>query len=272
MIKKVGKGIGKGAVAVGKVALKGVKYLAKTENLIKIACAVLEYSGKSKDVYGLPNGNVLMVFKDLVTGIKGKEDPGANQVMGEKEGIGNKALAMSSLIFDEISKHLKIPTQNIVTHLDANALEAKRAQMFGQGLEFISRNKAWGTFLERMKNYSQGDSLISKFGVPYTEVSLKDDEKGDPFVTLDELLKLGTINEKDYQTCVDYLQRITIFLTEMFNQKKMELIDMKVEFGKDRNGNIMLIDELSMGSLRALINGEIASKEAIFEAFMKPQV
>ncbi|NLB31989.1 MAG: phosphoribosylaminoimidazolesuccinocarboxamide synthase, partial [Alcaligenaceae bacterium] len=53
------------------------------------------YSGKTKDLYALPSGNVLLVFKDDVTGTDGVIDPGANTVIGQVEGKGRKSLAMT---------------------------------------------------------------------------------------------------------------------------------------------------------------------------------
>ena len=80
--------------------------------------ARLEYQGKSKDVYGLPNGNVLLVFGDAFTGADGNEDPGANKNMGTKAGLGHKNLEVSSFIFEQISNCLGIPTQNVAVDLE----------------------------------------------------------------------------------------------------------------------------------------------------------
>lgn len=52
------------------------------------------YTGKTKDVYKLENGNVCLKFKDDVTGKDGVFDPGENQVGLTIEGAGNEALKM----------------------------------------------------------------------------------------------------------------------------------------------------------------------------------
>src|SRR5690606_23925726 len=58
------------------------------------------YSGKTKDLYALDNGNILLVFKDDVTGGEdGVIDPGANAVIGQVEGKGRKSLAMTDYFF-----------------------------------------------------------------------------------------------------------------------------------------------------------------------------
>ena len=58
-------------------------------------------TGKTKDVYKLPDGNVLLKFKDTVTGLPtGEMDPGGNQVVGTIEGVGNSALKISVHFFE----------------------------------------------------------------------------------------------------------------------------------------------------------------------------
>lgn len=243
--------------------------------------AKLEYQGKSKDVYGLPNGNVLLVFGDAFTGANGKEDPGANQNMGTKEGLGHKNLEVSSFLFDQITGALKIPTQNVSVDLENDILEAKRATTLGKGmgftidgkqytsagLEFISRNLAWGSFLKRNPSAAQGQDLKDKNGLPFVEVSVKNDEANDPFFTREEFIKMG-VSSGDYDKAIEYTKKITKFLTDILKKAGMDLIDMKMEFGKDTKGNLVLSDEISPGSLRAMIQGKSISKDEIHNHLM----
>ena len=53
------------------------------------------YKGKTKDVYGLEDGNNLLKFKDNVTGENGVFDPGANTVGLSIEGIGKSGLKLT---------------------------------------------------------------------------------------------------------------------------------------------------------------------------------
>lgn len=243
--------------------------------------ARLEFQGKSKTIYDLPNGNILMVFGDGFTGADGVEDPGANHNMGTKEGLGKRNLAVSSYLFSKISSNIKVPTQNVSVDLNLGMLEAKRAATFGKGLnfnvngtnhialglEFIARNKAWGSYLKRYPMQKQGDSLLDKHGQPFVEVSVKHDDAGDPFFSREYYIENG-IPAALFDKGVEYTQKIGEFLTKLFAEKGLELIDFKVEFGLDKNGELILIDEISPGSLRALRKGENTTKEEIHDALM----
>ncbi len=84
----------------------------------------LVYTGKTKNVYALDNGNYLLKFKDDCTGKDGVFDPGEN--------------------------------------LDDTTMEVLPAKVFGEGLEVICRNKAVGSFYRRYKQYcNEGDDLPS---------------------------------------------------------------------------------------------------------------
>ena len=62
------------------------------------------YTGKTKDVFELENGNYLLAFKDTVTGENGVFDPGANTVGLEIDGIGKQNLKMSKIFFEILRK------------------------------------------------------------------------------------------------------------------------------------------------------------------------
>jgi len=245
--------------------------------------ASLEYKGKSKDVYALPNGNVLLVFGDGFTGTDGKEDPGGNTNIGTKAGLGRKNLEVSAFLYDLIQKNLGIPTQNVAVDLQNCMLEARRAKTLGkgmtfqvggknfvgEGLEFISRNKAWGSFLKRNPEVKQGEPMTEKNGLPFVEVSVKSDEANDPFFTREQFIASGCVSGEDFDQAVLYTKQITKYLTELFAKGDMELVDMKMEFGKDNKGNLILTDEISAGSLRALSQGESVSKDEIHKRIME---
>jgi len=245
--------------------------------------AKLEYQGKSKDVYALSNGNVLLVFGDSITGTDGKEDPGGNTNIGTKAGLGAKNLEVSTLLYALIGKKLGIPTQNVNADLKNNMLEATRVEtlgkgakfkigdktIVGEGLEFISRNKAWGSFLRRHLEARKGAELTDKDGAPLVEVSIKNDEAGDPFFTREQYIKNGCVSEQDFDKATHYTKQITKLLTDTFAKADMELIDMKVEFGKDRKGKILLSDEISPGSMRVLSQGKEMTKDEIYTRLME---
>src|SRR5690625_6194116 len=98
----------------------------------------LKYSGKTKDVYALPDGNYLLKFKDDVTGEDGVFDPGSNTVGLTIEGAGRAGLRMTKHFF-EILKQQYIPTHYLDANLDDATMTVKPATMFGEGIEVICR-------------------------------------------------------------------------------------------------------------------------------------
>ena len=144
------------------------------------------YQGKTKDVYKLENGNVLLKFKDDCTGKDGVLDPGENSVGLTIEGIG-KANLETSIKFFEILKEAGIKTHYVSADVDNATMEVLPATVFGHGLEVICRLKATGSFIRRYGDYIV-DGTVLEGG--YVETTFKDDAKGDPLVTKDALVAL----------------------------------------------------------------------------------
>ena len=111
--------------------------------------------GKTKSVFDAGPGKVLLKFKDQVTGTGGVIDPGANSVIGSITGKGQASLRLSRYFFEKLGV-LGIPTHYLKADPGANTLLVKRADTFGQGLEFICRLEAAGSFVRRYGRYVQG--------------------------------------------------------------------------------------------------------------------
>ncbi|HPL54468.1 MAG TPA: phosphoribosylaminoimidazolesuccinocarboxamide synthase, partial [Bacillota bacterium] len=114
----------------------------------------LIYIGKTKDVFALENGDYLLKFKDDVTGENGVFDPGANTVGLRIEGAGKAGLRLTKYFYEKLNK-LGIPTHYINVDIEAGAMTVKRASVFGEGLEFICRYKAVGSFYKRYGKYAE---------------------------------------------------------------------------------------------------------------------
>ncbi|MBQ4088729.1 MAG: phosphoribosylaminoimidazolesuccinocarboxamide synthase, partial [Clostridia bacterium] len=145
------------------------------------------YEGKTKDVYALDNGNVMLKFKDDCTGKDGVFDPGENSVGLTIEGIG-KANLQSSIHYFELLKQAGIKTHYVSANLDDATMEVLPATVFGHGLEVICRLVATGSFIRRYGAYI-ADGTVLEGG--YVECTLKDDAKGDPLITSEGLAALG---------------------------------------------------------------------------------
>ena len=88
------------------------------------------YEGKTKDVYSLENGNVMLKFKDDCTGKDGVFDPGENTVGLTIEGIG-KANLETSIHYFELLKEAGIKTHYVSANLEDATMEVLPATVFG---------------------------------------------------------------------------------------------------------------------------------------------
>ena len=222
----------------------------------------LIYTGKTKNVYELENGNCLLLFKDDCTGKDGVFDPGENQVGITIDGVGDVNLRMSIYFFEKINS-AGIKTHYVSADLGTTTMEVLPAKVFGKGLEVICRNTAVGSFFRRYGDYiEEGADLPA-----YVEMTFKNDEKGDPLVTKDALVALGVMTEKQYDDMKKMTQDITKIVADDLKEKGLDLYDIKFEFGYDRDGNVMLIDEIASGNMRVYKDGEYIDPMTLSELF-----
>ena len=211
----------------------------------------LLYTGKTKNVYALENGNCLLKFKDDCTGKDGVFDPGENSVGLTIEGVGDVNLRMSIYFFEKINA-AGIKTHYVSADLNNTTMEVLPAKVFGKGLEVICRYKAVGSFYRRYKDYCElGQDLPA-----YVETTFKNDELGDPLVTKDGLVDLGVMTAQQYDDLKAMTQAITKIVADDRKEKGLDMYDIKFEFGYDPEGNVILIDEIASGNMRVYKNGE----------------
>ena len=94
------------------------------------------YEGKTKDVYALENGNVMLKFKDDCTGKDGVFDPGENTVGLKIDGIGRENLK-TSIYYFELLKKAGIKTHYVDANIEEATMEVLPGKVFGHGLEVI---------------------------------------------------------------------------------------------------------------------------------------
>ncbi len=220
------------------------------------------YTGKTKDVYALENGNYLLKFKDDCTGKDGVFDPGENAVGLTIDGVGDVNLRMSIYFFEKVNA-AGIRTHFVNADLTKTTMEVLPAKVFGKGLEVICRHKAVGSFFRRYGEYiEEGADLPA-----YVETTFKNDEKGDPLVTKDALVALGVMTEQQYEDIKVMTQKITQIVADDLKEKGLILYDIKFEFGYDAQGNVMLIDEIASGNMRVYKDGKYIDPMTLSELF-----
>ena len=211
------------------------------------------YSGKTKDLYLLPNNNVLLVFKDDVTGENGVIDPGANTVIGQVEGKGRKSLAMTDYFFTRLHA-ADIATHLVSLDLEKGTMEVRRAEPLGKdlngagGLEFVCRTRPWGSFIRRYKQYIRNTEQKLDYLV---EITVKDDERGDPLINDDTIVTIGLVSTEHLAQAKDMTRRVCRIVEADLASKGLTLIDMKIELGLV-DGKVVVIDEISADAMRVM--------------------
>ena len=215
------------------------------------------YAGKTKDVYALENGNVLLKFKDDCTGKDGVFDPGENTVGLTIDGIG-KANLQTSIYYFEMLKKAGVKTHYVSANLDEATMEVLPAECFGKdlgggGLEVICRLVATGSFVRRYGEYIKDGTPLEG---GYVECTFKNDEKGDPLVTGEGLVALKVMTAEMFESLKAQTLKITKIVADDLKTIGLDLWDIKFEFGYN-NGEVILIDEIASGNMRVYKDGVI---------------
>ncbi|WML42746.1 phosphoribosylaminoimidazolesuccinocarboxamide synthase [Neobacillus sp. PS3-40] len=195
----------------------------------------LLYEGKAKRIFKTDDENTVLVeYKDSATAFNGVKK-------AEITGKGRLNNEITSLLF------LKLKEQGIESHFieqisDTEQLVKKVTII---SLETVVRNVAAGSFSKRL-GIEEGNELSA----PIIEFYLKNDELGDPLLTIDHILELKLASLAEIAVLKEKALEVNAVLSSFFDELGIRLIDFKVEFGKDNKGNILLADEISPDTCR----------------------
>lgn len=221
------------------------------------------YVGKTKNVYSLDNGNVMLKFKDDCTGKDGVFDPGENSVGLTIEGIG-KANLRTSIHYFELLKAAGIKTHYIDADVENATMEVLPAKVFGHGLEVICRLVATGSFVRRYGEYIKDGTPLEG---GYVECTFKNDALGDPLVTSEGLNALGIMTPEMFNSMKEQTLKITQIVADDLKSIGLDLWDIKFEFGYNNN-EVILIDEIASGNMRVYKDGQIVDPVKLTELIL----
>lgn len=207
----------------------------------------LIHDGKTKTIYDLGEGKVRIIFKDDVTGTAGAIDPGGNEVVGKVEGKGLAALKQSRYFFQLLAGH-QVPTHYVAIDLGERALTAHKATWLG--LEFIVRFKAYGSFVRRYGRYIKEGADLGGL----VEITLKDDERGDPLIVDEAIAALGILSLEQVQEAKALVRRAAETIRADLAAKGLDLLDIKFECGLV-DGKLVIIDDVSTDNMRVTKDG-----------------
>jgi len=196
---------------------------------------MLLYEGKAKKIFSTENENEFVVYyKDDATAFNGEK----KAEIASKGILNNK---ISTIMFEELAK--EGIESHFIKSLSDREMLVKKVEILP--LEVIVRNITAGSFCKR---YGVEEGIV--LDMPIFEMSYKNDDFGDPLLNDDHAvaLKLATREE------IDFLRTQTLKINEImkkfFLKMDLKLVDFKLEFGKDVNGNVILADEISPDTCR----------------------
>lgn len=208
----------------------------------------LLYEGKAKRVYATSDPELLWIeYKDSATAFDGKKK-------AEIEGKGRLNNLISSIIFTKLQE--RGIDSHFVRQLSETEQLVKRVEIIP--LETVVRNYAAGSISKRLR-IPEGEKLRR----PIVEFYYKSDALGDPLLTEDHIEILSLASKAEVKLLKEKALKVNQVLSELFRQLGIKLVDFKLEFGRDSQGNILLADEISPDTCRLwdLETGERLDKD-----------
>ena len=195
----------------------------------------LIYEGKAKKIFQHKDSDkVIIEFKDDATAFNSLKK-------ASFKGKGELNCQISVNIFKHLIQH-KIPT-HFIDVLSDNSLLSWKVNIIP--LEVVLRNVAFGSIC-RQTNIEPG----TVFKEPLIDYYLKDDALNDPLITKERIKLLEIIDNNELRFIEDITYKVNKILKEFFLKLDLNLVDFKLEFGKDINGNLVLADEFSPDNCR----------------------
>jgi len=195
----------------------------------------LLYEGKAKRLYATDREDILFVeYKDSATAFNGEKK-------AEIAGKGTLNNRITSLLFDKL-KMAGIES-HFVKQLSDHEQLVKKVDIIP--IEVVVRQIAAGSLAKRL-GFDEGSPLAR----PIVEFYYKDDELGDPLITEEHIEILNIASEDEVKSLYEKGLQVNEVLSRFFNEIGVILVDFKLEFGRDENGNILLADEISPDTCR----------------------
>ena len=196
---------------------------------------MLLYEGKAKKIFSTENDNEFVVYyKDDATAFNGEK----KAEISSKGILNNK---ISTIMFEELAK------EGIISHfiksLSDREMLVKKVEILP--LEVIVRNITAGSFCKR---YGVEEGIV--LDQPIFEMSYKNDEFGDPLLNDDHAVALKLATREEIEFLRTQTLKINEIMKKFFLKMDLKLVDFKLEFGKDVDGNIILADEISPDTCR----------------------
>lgn len=195
----------------------------------------LLYEGKAKQLFQTDDPDIVWVeYLNQATALNGAKK---DQISGKGE-LNNQ---ITGLIFDFLKS--KGINNHYIKQLSANEQLIQSVEIIP--LEVVVRNVAAGSFSKRL-DIPEGSPL--KYSI--VEFYYKNDELDDPMVIDDHIMTLELATEVELAQLRRMALEVNESLIELFDSIDIALIDFKLEFGRQKDGSILLADEVSPDTCR----------------------
>jgi phosphoribosylaminoimidazole-succinocarboxamide synthase len=193
------------------------------------------YEGKAKQIYSTEDPNLVIIHY--------KDDATAGN--GEKKGtISNKGIInneITTILFEMLEKN------GIKTHLNKKLNDrdqlCEKLEIFP--LEVIVRNIIAGSMAKRV-----GIEEGTKPSNTIFEICYKNDAYGDPLINDHHAVAMGLATYDELKEIYEITGKINTLLIKAFSDEGIDLVDFKIEFGKNSKGEIVLADEITPDTCR----------------------
>ncbi|MFJ8237680.1 phosphoribosylaminoimidazolesuccinocarboxamide synthase [Ureibacillus sp. NPDC094379] len=195
----------------------------------------LLYEGKAKRLYATENEEILFVeYKNSATAFNGEKK-------AEIEGKGVLNNRITTVIFGKLKSHGI--DSHFVEQISEHEQLVKKVDIIP--IEVVVRNIAAGSLAKRL-GVEEGTPIKRTI----VEFYYKDDALGDPFINNDHIDILGIASKEEVETLYELGLKVNSVLQPIFEEVGVILVDFKLEFGRDSEGNVLLADEISPDTCR----------------------
>lgn len=193
------------------------------------------YEGKAKRLFTTDDPEILLVeYKDSFTAFNG-----VKKATMEGKGVLNNKI--STILFEYLKS--QGVNSHFIKQLDETHQLVKKVSIVP--LEVIVRNITTGSLCKRI-GVEEGIILDE----PLIEFSYKNDDLGDPLIIEDYAVAFGWATRTEVNHIKEISLQVNKILGKFFKDKGITLVDFKLEFGKDSQGNLILADEISPDTCR----------------------
>lgn len=209
------------------------------------------YEGKAKILFEGPEpGTIIQYFKDDATAFNNKK-----HAILEGKGVLNNRISEFVMVGLE---RIGVPT-HFIKRLNMREQLVRHVEIVP--LEVVVRNVAAGSISKRL-GIEDGVALPRSV----IEFYYKDDALGDPLVSEEHITAFNWANPQEIDDMMALALRINDFLSGLFSVAGIKLVDFKVEFGRQYEGEMMRLivaDEISPDSCRLwdMETGDIMDKD-----------